>query len=146
MPKKMLLYPVIVTLLAACTGYRPPRFEPALYPRSYKAYDLAFAWKTGREGSDLMVEGFVRNNRYAYLQGLELTLELMDAEGRELSEATFFFIPDLVQLDDIKPFDLKLPVPPDSVPKHLKFRYKYYLAGDGGAYQTPYFYSFEAEL
>lgn len=143
MPKRIALYSLIFILLAGCTGYRPPRYDPALYPSRHKAYDLAFAWKTGREGPGLTVEGFVRNNRYAYLRGLELTLELIDDNGRKLSEATFFFIPDLIQLDEVKPFDLKLPVPPDTVPKRLRFQYKYYLLEEGGSGGL-YFHTFEA--
>lgn len=144
MAMRIVLYSLMFTLLAACTGYRPPRFDSALYPHCYQGYDLALSWRTGRDGSSVTIDGFVRNNRNAFLRGMELTLELLDDRGRKLSAATFFFIPDLIQLDELKPFDLKLPLPPDTVPKRLKFRYKYYLHGEG--YQTPYFHSFEAEL
>lgn len=145
MPKRMLLYPLIFMLLAACAGYQPPRYDPALYPHRYKGYDLALSWKTGLEGGNLTVEGLVRNNRNAYLRGLELTLELLDSEGRRLSAATFFSIPDLVQLDEIRPFDLKLPVPPGSAPKRLRFLYKYYELWEGGSGGL-YFHTFEADL
>ncbi len=145
MSKRIVLYSLMLTLLSACTGYRPPRYDPALYPHCYRAYDLALAWKTGREGAGVTVDGFVRNNRNAFLRGLELTIELMDDREKKLSEATFFFIPDLIQLDEMKPFDLKLPVPADAVPKRLKFRYKYYLYEEGEAGQI-YFQTFEENL
>lgn len=145
MPKRILLYPLIFMLLAACAGYQPPRHDPALYPHRYKGYDLAFAWETGREAGSVTVEGFVKNNRNAFLRGLELTAELVDNEGRRLSTATFFFIPDLVQLDETRPFDLKLSVPPGSAPKRLRFLYKYHELWDGGS-GVLYFHSFEVNL
>jgi hypothetical protein len=146
MRKKMMLATLAALLLSSCAGYVPPRYDPALYPHCYRGYDLALAWKTGREEGNLTVEGFIRNNRHSYLHGLELTVTLLDEKGKEPSTATFFFIPDLIQPDEIKPFDVKLRIPPDAVPLLLKFRYLYHLRGEGGVYGTPYFYDFEADL
>ena len=133
-------------ILSSCAGYVPPRYDPALYPHCYRGYDLALAWKTGREGVNLTVEGFIRNNRNAHLQDLELTITLLDEKGKRLSTATFFFIPDLIQLDEIKQFDVKLRIPPEAAPTRLKFHYSYHLRGDGGGYGIPYFYDFETHL
>lgn len=142
----MMLVSLAALFLSSCAGYVPPRYDPALYPHCYRGYDLALAWKTGRDGVDLAVEGFVRNNRHAYLHGLELTVTLLDGKGKKLSTADFPFIPEMIQLDEIKPFDVKLRIPPDAVPTRLKFRYRYHLHGEGGMYGTPYFYDFEADL
>jgi hypothetical protein len=146
MLKKKMLATLAALLLSSCAGYVPPRYDPALYPHCYRGYDLALAWKTGREGANLTVEGFIRNNRNTYLQGLDLTVTLLDEKGKKLSKADFLFIPDLIQLDEIKPFDVKLRIPPDTKPKRLRFHYGYHLRGDGGSYGVPYFYDFEAEL
>jgi hypothetical protein len=146
MRKKIMLAILATLLLSSCAGYVPPRYDPALYPHCYRGYDLALAWKTGREGVDLTVEGFIRNNRNTYLLGLDLTVTLLDEKEKKLSTATFLFIPDLIQLGEIKPFDVKFRIPPDAVPTRLKFRYSYHLPGDGGGHGIPYFYDFEADL
>jgi hypothetical protein len=146
MLRKMMLVTLAALLLSSCAGYVPPRYDPALYPHCYRGYDLALAWKTGRDGANLTVEGFVRNNRYAYIYGLDLTVTLLDEKGKKLSTATFFFIPDPIQPDEIKPFDVKLRIPLDAVPKRLMFSYSYHLRGEGGVFGIPYFHDFEADL
>ena len=146
MHKYSVLVSLAFLLLSSCAGYVPPRYDPALYPHCYRGYDLALAWKTRREGANLTVEGFIRNNRNAYLQGLDLTVTLLDEKGKKLSKADFLFIPDPIQLDEIKPFDVKLRIPPEAVPKRLKFRYSYRLYGEGRSYGIPYFYDFEVDL
>ena len=146
MRNKMILATLAALLLSSCAGYVPPRYDPALYPHCYRGYDLALAGKTGREGANLTVEGFIRNNRNAYILGLDLTVILLDEKGKKLSKADFLFIPDLIQLDEIKPFDVKLRIPPDAVPHRLRFHYLYHLRGEGGSHGIPYFYDFEADL
>jgi len=143
---KLILATLAAFLLCSCAGYVPPRYDPALYPHCYRGYDLALAWKTGREGANLTIDGFIRNNRNTYLQSLDLTVTLLDEKGKKLSKADFLFIPDPIQPDEIKPFDVKLRIPPDAVPKRLKFHYSYRLYGEGRSYGIPYFHDFEADL
>jgi hypothetical protein len=134
-----------IFLLTACHGYTPPHYEPALYPHTYKHYDLTLFWKTEKKDNAYNITGFVKNTRYPYVKDLELTASLRDEGDKSLAEATFFFFPNLLPMDELAPFTLDLPVKPGNRPIKIKFFYRYRLAERD--YDTsPYFYSFETEL
>ena len=143
---KTICVSVISLLMAACAAQLPVRCDPALYTHCYKGFDLDVAWKTRRDGANLAVLGAITNNRNEFLRDLELTVTLLDDQGKKLSSADFMFIPNIIRLDEIKPFGLMLTVPPGSAPQRLKFRYSYYQTGNGIGFHLPFFYEFEADL
>ncbi len=135
---------VVLVLFTACHGYTPPRYDPALYPRTSKFYDLTWFWKTEKGAGAYAIEGFAKNTRYGYIRDLELTAALLDGEGKRLSETRFFFFPGPMAMDDMEPFTLSLPFKPGEKPAKIRFTYQYRLVEQ--EYGSPYFYSFETEL
>lgn len=145
MKLRIITLAIAMCLLGACTGYTPQRYDPALYPRSYRFYDLALFWRIDRDATRITIPGFVRNTRYAYIKDLELSATLLDEKGKAIGEATMFFFPRLLAMDELAPFTLNIPLKSGAQPAKLKFFYRYRLAerGYGG---SPYFYSFETEI
>ena len=133
-------------LLASCHGYAQTRFDPAHYPRTYKQFDLTLSWRVDRSATSYTVEGFARNTRFASMHDLEITGTLLDGAGKTLSEATFFFFPNQLPMDEAAPFTLNLPLASGGTPEKLRFFYRY-RAVEGGDrdHKIPYFQSFEVE-
>ena len=131
--------------LAGCAAYGPPRVEPARYPYSHTGYDLALFWNLKRTESVITLEGMVQNNSYAYLHDLEVTATILDGPARKLGEDTFLFFPRQIDIDEIVPFTLRLPLPAGTKPATLRFFYRYRVS-DRDAGPSPFMHSFEVEL
>jgi hypothetical protein len=145
MKKLAMFLTSVFFLIPACRGYIPPRYDPALYPHTYKHYDLTLFWKADHVEGVYAIAGFIKNTRYAYIRDLELSASLLDERGKGLAKAHFFFIPTLLPMDELAPFDLSLSVKPGDRPAKIRFFYRYHLAeGDYG--DIPYFYSFETDI
>ena len=142
---RLMVIAVTGLLLASCHGYTQTRFDPAHYPRTYKQYDLTLSWRVDRAATAYTVEGFARNTRFVSMHDLEITGTLLDGAGKTLSEATFFFFPNQLPLDETAPFTLNLPLAQGETPEKLRLFYRYQATeGDDGD-KTLHFQSFEAE-
>ena len=145
MASKISVIIVAFFLLTACQGYIVPKYDPLLYPKSYKFYDLSLFWRTAQNDKVVSIDGFVKNTRYAYIRDLELTATLLDEGGKKISEHTSFLLPITMSMDEYAPFSFSLPVTPGSKPEKIKFYYRYFLA-ERGYGMSPYFYSFTVDL
>ena len=110
-------------------------------PERYTQYDLVLAWETKSLGSGTVIDGVVKNVRYAYLDGLEVWVEVLDASGKAAVRASCFIIPNRLRQDQMAPFTIELPIPgePGTL---LRFTYRYQGTEDGGGN----FQSFEVSL
>lgn len=145
----MLLRLVVIAMtglvLASCHGYTQPRFDQARYPRTYKQFDLTLSWRLDRSATAYTVEGFARNTRYVSMDDLEITGTLLDGAGKTLSEATFFFFPNQLPMDETAPFTLTLPLSPGLTPAKLRLFYRYRASEGGDGDKIIFFHSFEVE-
>ncbi len=136
---------VVFAVLTGCSSYIPPKFDPALYPHAHAFYDLTLYWNVQNEGMGVVIPGFVKNTRFAYIRDLELTATLFDDSGKKLNEATFLFFPRLIEMDEYIPFTLNIALPNGQKPAKIRFFYRYRLPErDYG--DTPYSYTFEEKL
>lgn len=145
MLRRRLLVILFCLGLVGCSGYTPPRFEPALYPNSHAAYDLTLFWRLDRTGNGFTVAGFVKNTLYAEIKGLEVTATLLDGSGKRLGEDTFLFFPRQIAMDDLVPFNLNLRLPAGTHPVTIRFFYRYRVSEERIA-GSPYSQTFDAEL
>lgn len=145
MTYRLTMIAIIALLLASCHGYAQPRFDPAHYPRTYKQFDLTLSWRVDRSATAYTVEGFARNTRYVSVHDLEITGTLLDGRGKKLSEATFFFFPHQLSMDEDTPFTLNLPLAPGETPEKLRLFYRYRASEGGDGDKIHHFQSFEVE-
>ena len=145
MLRRRLLVILFCLGLVGCSGYTPPRFEPALYPNSHAAYDLTLFWRLDRTGNGFTVAGFVKNTLYAEIKGLEVTATLLDDSGKRLGEDTFLFFPRQIAMDDFVPFTLNIPIKAGTQPATIRFFYRYRVTEErfGG---SPYSQTFDVKL
>lgn len=124
---------LLLVCLGGCAqnGYQPIR--PEEYPSVQRMFDLTFGWKKGITDRGLVVEGYVRNNRYYLVSDMDLIVSLVDAGGREKARDTFSFIPDRLPLDNSSRFDVLLGAHPQAGDM-IRFQYRYNAeeARDGG--------------
>jgi hypothetical protein len=139
----------MMALLGACSTYHDTSRERfKTLPQRYSQFDLQLAWEAKPSDGGTLVDGVVKNVRYAYMYDLEIWVAVLDPAGKVLARSVSFVIPRQLDMDDSAEFSLKLPAaaPPGT---RLRFTYRYrgsdggdgHRFGDGG---TPWMQSFEA--
>jgi len=122
---------LIAAFLGACATYHDTSSQrlPAL-PQHYSQFDVQMGWETRPIGEHTVVDGVVKNVRYAYMYDLEVWVAVLDSKGKELARSVSFIIPQQLYLNQTAPFSVKLPV---SAPSGTRLRFTYeYLGSDGG--------------
>jgi hypothetical protein len=99
-------------------------------PQHYSQFDVNMAWDVKTVGGNTVINGVVRNIRYASMEDLEIWVALHDAKGKLLGRAVSFVIPRRLDMDVTAPFDIKLPMVASPGSKFI-FTYKY-AGSDGG--------------
>ena len=147
MTRKTVVMAAFCLVLAGCAAFAlQPRQDPSFYSHVYKSYDLTFFWNIKMESSTFYLSGMTRNTYIYPLTGLEMTVTLLDGQKKELGEATYFFIPPQINVDESEPFDLAINLREGGKPETLKFFYRYRVSEKGGYGNIPYYYSFEVNL
>ena len=95
---------VVLFSLYALTGCSIHSYAPTItleeYPFRHNEFDYHYAWKTGVTNKGFVVEGFLKNVRYAYISELLLTVKLLDKAGKVRAEASDFPMPQQSQTGD----------------------------------------------
>jgi hypothetical protein len=123
---RWVLMMVMMTALAGCAAWNAERPNPvAGLPYHHSDFDLKVAWKTSLTDEGLVVEGLIKNVRYAYMRDLDVTVALLDREKRVLAEHGELLVPVSLYIDYDQPFSVVLrdarPAPGDL----LRFRITY---------------------
>lgn len=122
---------VTALFLAGCSGYQGNgRLRMETLPERYSQFDLQMAWDTTVTGHQTVVEGVVKNVRYAYMNELEIWVAALDGKGRLLARSVAFVIPMQLRMDETAEFTLKLPVAVEPGDR-LHFTYRYFV-NEGG--------------
>jgi hypothetical protein len=130
---KRLLISLILALLllAGCAAYQDStrqRFE--LLSQQYSQFDVKIAWETRVAEGKTVVDGIVKNVRYAYMYDLEIWVATLDKKGEPVAREVAYVIPRQIKLDSSTHFTVKLPVAAAPGSK-LRFTYRY-RGSDGG--------------
>lgn len=123
----------------ALNGYQTVR--PADYPAMHQMFDLTFGWKKTISDSGLAIDGYVHNNRYYIISGMDMTVSLVGADGREKTSENYIFIPTRMPVDTDAGFSVALKVRPQPGDM-IRFLYRYE-ALDGKEDAIPWRHSFE---
>lgn len=97
-----------VFLLSACALNSYQVVNETEYPDFRKNFDVTIGWNVTQSAGLTAVEGYVRNNRFPVMEGLELWISLHDAAGSERAQKSFFIIPTSFRQDDFARFSVKL--------------------------------------
>jgi hypothetical protein len=129
--RKLFLLLIAITMLTGFTSHTNQLKEQLeQMPHHYSQFDVKIAWNVSVDNSSLMINGIIKNIRYARMEDLEVWVSLIDANGGQVSRSVAFVIPSKLDKDDLAPFTIKLtPISPTG--SKLLFTYKY-AGSDGG--------------
>lgn len=106
----------------AMNGYQQVR--PSDYPATHTMFDVTFGWKKNVTDSAMTIDGYVRNNRYAIISDMDMTVSLLDVSGREKAREDFIFVPTRLSMDNLASFSVALKARPQAGDM-LRFLYRY---------------------
>lgn len=145
LPRTVILI-ALVTVLGACVAPQVPDSERfARYPQRYRQFDLDLAWDYRTADAATIIEGVVKNVRYARMDGLEIWVALPGGAGKAGERSVAFVIPPMLTLDQSETFSLKLPreVRPG---EKLEFTYTYRAFEGGDKTGLSWLQSFTTEV
>jgi hypothetical protein len=133
MIKHLLLLLVTLTVAGCATGTDYNRQRLATLPQHYRQFDVVMAWEMKDIPSGTVIDGVVQNVRYAYMNDLEVSVFPLDPQGKAMSRAVAFVIPNQIPRDGTAPFTIKLSkrLPPGS-PLRFTYKYRYDEGGERG--------------
>ncbi|OGU06099.1 MAG: hypothetical protein A2075_05890 [Geobacteraceae bacterium GWC2_58_44] len=139
---------LLAVSLGGCAAYPDVNRERLeSLPQRYVKFDAALAWEIRDEWPGMVIDGMIQNRRFAYMEGVEVWVAVLDAAGKRTARSMGFVIPHQLQNEEIAPFTVKLPV--EAVPgTRLRFTYKYKAmdAGSDGGGGGPWMQSFDAKV
>ena len=77
-------------------------------PYRHSDFDFKYAWKTSPLGQGVAIDGLFKNVRYYKVEGMVLTVSLLNSDKKVLADATTFPIPQRISMYDTRPFDVVL--------------------------------------
>jgi hypothetical protein len=117
---------VAMFAVSACSYGYVVQQDLTAYPFRHDAFDYRTAWRTSQVGSAILIDGVLKNVRYAYIDDLDLMIQVVGQDGTVRSRATVFPIPQHSRMDEVVPFSAKLPdvtlVPGDTLLFMLHYR------------------------
>ena len=132
MIRRLCMLVLTAALLGACatTYHDTSRERLETLTQRYSQFDLVLAWETKVVGGNTVVDGVVKNVRYAAMYDLEIWVAVLDPAGKAMARSVSFVIPRQLNLDESAEFGLKLPV---AVAPGTKLRFTYrYRGSEGG--------------
>ncbi|MBJ6725416.1 FxLYD domain-containing protein [Geomesophilobacter sediminis] len=127
---------LLLLFLGGCAvGPNPNDVALGNLPQHYRHFDAELAWGVRDTPSGAVVDGVIKNVRYAYLTNIEVYVALLDQQGKEASRSVGYVVPVQLPMDQSASFSVKLKraAPPGS---RLRFTYVYYF-NEGGDTETP---------
>lgn len=115
---------LMLAMSGGCSYQRLELIQPALFVEQHREFDLDMGWNTTREGTSLIVTGYVKNIRYFIMQDLELQIATLDAKGNVMARQSYAIIPTSLGQGDSSRFSVRLPSKPGTE-SGLRFQYNY---------------------
>ena len=107
---KMLAVLAALLVMAGC-GVSYQQVKPvnlAEYPYRHAAFDYRYAWSTLNTYQGVVIEGVMKNVRYAFIESIEIKVELQGKDGKTIARASDFPRPQQTREGDVSHFGLLL--------------------------------------
>jgi len=106
---KMVTVLAALLVMAGCAvsqQYAKP--DLANYPYRHAAFDYKYAWKTSITDQGVLIEGVMKNVRYAFIESIDIKVELQGKDGKTVASASDFPRPQQTREGDVSHFGLLL--------------------------------------
>jgi hypothetical protein len=146
MHRDLFILLALALCLSGCVRYHDlnqERFESL--PQHHAMFDAVLAWEVREAGGETFISGEFKNVRFAYMNDVEVWISLLDPAGKTAARSTAFLIPHRLEMNQIAPFGVRLPLP--AVPgSTLRFLYKYRAQDDAMGDVGAWMQSFDAKV
>ena len=106
--KKLALFASLLVMTGCGMHGYTRSSDIASYPYRYANFDYKYAWKTTAVDNGLLIEGVMKNVRYAYIDSVLLTVNVVDNGGKVVAKATEFPMPQQTREGEECSFSLLL--------------------------------------
>jgi len=115
---KILVILVSVVFLASCGLQQVNSYtDVSGYPYRYTDFDYKYAWKTVATDHGVVIDGYMKNTRYPYIDSVHMTVFVLGKDGKTIARASTFPMFQQTEEGDVSHFSLLLrdvkPVPGD---------------------------------
>lgn len=108
-PARILACMTLILALTSCGLQQYVKHtNVAGYPFRYADFDYKYAWKTVTTDQGVEIDGVMKNVRYPYVEGVQVTVFVVEKGGRIITRATTFPTPQQAREDDVSQFILRL--------------------------------------
>ena len=99
----------VLISLTACATSDAVKHNPAeTFTYQHRAFDLRYAWKTSQTDQGVRVDGLIRNIRYANIERIDIKVSLLNKAHQLISEGVAYPVPQPIQINEYRNFDLLL--------------------------------------
>jgi hypothetical protein len=115
-----------LAIMSGC-GLQPyVQTDVAGYPYRYADFDYKYAWKSTRTNQGVAIEGVMKNVRYPAISSVQLTVLLLQKDGKIVGRESTFPMPQQSRENDVCHYSLLLkgikPVVGDLLQFHVHYR------------------------
>ncbi len=108
----LLKIPAILALLLVMTGCGVHSYtnhtDVSGFPHRYADFDYKYAWKTVVTDQALLIDGVMKNVRYAFIDSVQVKVSVLDKNGNIIATASDFPMPQKTREGDVCIFTLLL--------------------------------------
>jgi hypothetical protein len=106
---RILIISVSFFVMAGCGSLNYSKYtDVSGYPNRYADFDYRYAWKTAATDQGLLIEGVLKNVRYAFIDSVLMTVNVLDKDGKIVAKASDFPRPQQNREGDVCFFSLLL--------------------------------------
>lgn len=121
---------VAMLALSACSS-QYVMHDVSGFPYRHSDFDYKVAWKTTQTNNAVVIDGVLKNIRYAAVDSVDVTVYLVGADGKVHGRTTTIPIPQHSRIDEIVPFTAELRNVALNQGDTFKFVI-HYISSDGG--------------
>jgi len=78
------------------------------YPYRHADFDYRYAWKTATTDHGVVIDGVMKNVRYAFIDSVVMTVEIVGKDGKLIARAIDFPMPQRTREGEVSHFSLQL--------------------------------------
>lgn len=106
---KMLAILASLMIMTACGAHQHVKQTSVTgYPYRYADFDYRYAWKTATTDHGVVIDGVMKNVRYAFIDSVYLTVNVLGKDEKVVARASTFPMPQQTRENDVCHFSLLL--------------------------------------
>jgi hypothetical protein len=123
----------VLFTLSACAAPTVKQNPAADFAFIHKDFDLRYAWNASQTDQGVRIDGLIKNLRFPKVENLEIQVRLVNKAHKVSSSGAAFPIPQPIDANDYRSFELRLPHAELAEGDQLQFITSYVIAVGQGS-------------